>query len=132
MNSKKFTWILVVIILILIVLVILFWDDLVIKKQDIIEGDYCELDEDCVWAVNPYYCCVYPVLMNKEVVELDEEYEFYVEGTDYNDYDKKEQCFNNQGQLIVGCTDSGMLSLDLYDIYCVENKCIKEISIEHD
>src|SRR3989344_6378585 len=126
MNKKN--WIIPLVILALVVLVIVFRDKFIVKEEDIIEADYCEVDSDCVLAVYPSLCCVQGALMNKKVVELDEDYVLYEAGVDYSKYEKTEVCKDpNTGAAIRGC-----VSLEVenrYKIICLNNKCIYNVSV---
>jgi|SRR3989344_2099511 len=120
----KKSWMILLIIAVIVVLVILFWDKFIIRSEKIITADYCEQDSDCVWGVNPYSCCVQPIPMNKDVIDVDEKLVLYEEGVDYlYDYPKDGQCFNEDGRRIAGC-----VTLQIYINYsrpliCVNNKC---------
>jgi hypothetical protein len=124
-KMDKKDWIITIIIIILVVFVILFWDKFIIKNEEIINADYCKVNEDCVWAVNPNNCCVVPIPINKNVVKSDGDYILYQEGVDYSkDYPKKEQCFSEDGKsLIAGCAP---MVLDDYKqpLVCVNSKCV--------
>lgn len=130
----KKDWMIVTIIVALIVLVVIFWDKFIIKKEEIIQADYCQVDSDCVLAVNPNLCCIQPIPMNKKAVELDEDYVIYEEGVDYlHNYSKNEQCFSEDGRQIRGCAgfDDHIKtgSLISREIYCENNKCKLQLEI---
>ena len=114
---EKKNLITLIIVICLIVLVILFWDKFIIKKEEIVERDYCEQDSDCVLAVNPYSCCIEPIPMNKNVVEVDEELVVYDKLFDYSLYETKEDCDK------INCPTSLIISLDV-DLTCFNNKCL--------
>ncbi|MBI2045356.1 hypothetical protein HYT23_04830 [Candidatus Pacearchaeota archaeon] len=113
----KKNWIIPIIILILIALVIIFREKFIVREEEIIEADYCEADTDCVLAVNPYNCCIQPVPMNKDVVELDEEFVIYDKNFDYSDYKSKEDCSFKE------CPASPQIIADVY-LKCSNNKCV--------
>ncbi|HLC78221.1 MAG TPA: hypothetical protein VJH92_03795 [Candidatus Nanoarchaeia archaeon] len=101
-------------ILALITLVIAFWDKFIIREEFIISADYCEVNGDCVLAVNPYNCCVVPAALNKEVVEIDEDFIVYEEGVDYSGHEKRDDCSR------IECSP---IFLENYLLRCNENKC---------
>ena len=111
MNKKN--WIIPLVILTLVVLVIVFRDKFIVKEEEIIEADYCEVDGDCVLAVIPSSCCNCPMPINKKVVELDKDYIIYDFGLDYSDYEKEADC---SGVACEPCNPSTTLR-------CINNKC---------
>jgi hypothetical protein len=121
----KKDWIITIITVVLVVFVILFWNKFVIKDEEFVSADHCEINEDCVWAVNPGNCCIVPIPMNKKIVELDENYTIYQEGIDYlRDYPKNEQCFSEDGHsLIAGCAILEIKGIN-GPLECVNNKCM--------
>lgn len=119
----KSTWVILTIIVALVILVVLFWDKLIIREEEIISIDYCEADDDCVWAVNPYLCCLFPSPLNHDAVEVDNRLVLYEEGVNYlYDYPKDEQCFSEEGGLISGCVNLNIANYSK-PLKCIENKC---------
>lgn len=112
MNSKD--WTLLVFIIALIVLVVMFWDKFVIRKEEIIEADYCKTDNDCVVAIHPGYCCDCPRAYNREFVGIDEKLFVYEEGVDYSNYEKIENCAG------IACGACGTVR----EVSCENNKCV--------
>ncbi len=108
---EKKNWIIPIVILALIVLVIIFKDKFIVKEEEIIEADYCQVDSDCVLAVNPNGCCHCPIPMNREVVDIDEDYEIYDADKDYKSLD--ETCAR------VFCVPCAPVN----ELICQNNKC---------
>ena len=113
----KKNWIIPLVILTLVVLVIIFRDKFIVKEEELIEENYCEADEDCVIAVNPNGCCHCPIPMNRNVVDIDGDYEIYDENKDYKSLD--ETCAR------VFCAPCAPVS----EILCINNKCVYNSSI---
>jgi len=114
-------WVILSIIVVLIVLVVLFWDKLLIKNEEIIRADYCELDSDCVLAINPSQCCLQPLALNKNVVSVDSDYVIYDMNFDSSDYTSKDDCS------AVRCPN--LSSSKNYNTICENNKCLFEFSV---
>lgn len=125
----KKDWIITIIIVVLIVFVVIFWNKFVIKEEEFVSANHCEVNEDCVWAVNTGNCCIVPVPMNKNVVELDGNYTIYQERVDYlRDYPKKEQCFSEDGNFIA-CASLVSTNYNQSSLHCFNNKCVVAIPI---
>ena len=112
---EKKSWLIIFIMLALIALVFIFWDKFIIKNEEIIASDYCEEDRDCVLAVNPSNCCACPISMNKDVVELDEDFVMYEAGRDYSSYNEgRELCSRVE---CAACVNPSQIK-------CLDNKCV--------
>jgi hypothetical protein len=109
MDKKDF--LIITVIIALVVLVILFWDNFIIRREELVEVDYCEYDFECVYAINIIACCSCPMPMNIKVIKLDGDYEIYNEEVDYSRGD----C--NYKGCATACPTIGNLS-------CINNKCI--------
>lgn len=118
---EKKSWLILFIILALMALVFIFWGEFIIKNEEIIAIDYCKVNDDCVLAVNTNSCCIQPVAMNKDVVNIDEDYVVYDESFNSDDYVKKNDCS------AVRCAAPPRIGDFL--ISCLNNKCSITIPI---
>ncbi|MBU0958586.1 MAG: hypothetical protein KKB31_01445 [Nanoarchaeota archaeon] len=112
---EKKSWIFLIVVVVLVALVIIFWDGFIVEKNQVVEYDYCETVDDCVYVINIGSCCNCPMPINRDVAGLEENYVVYVEGEDYSLYEKEEDC--NRVNCEVGCASLGVLG-------CVDNKCV--------